>query len=426
MRLKITFKAFLKDRAQANQSLILGLSGGVDSLCLFYLLRENCSFYSTLHIAHVDHGWRKESAAEAATLEELARRHGLPFHLHVIDKRRLKGNLEDACRNERMRFFLDLAKHFKAQAIVLGHHADDQAETVLKRLLEGSSCMSAYGMRSAVQREGVPIWRPLLQSPKSDIVSAMAEHGRKWIEDPTNDDQNFLRARMRRSLIPLLSEEFGKNILSPLCRIGSELEEIADYLAFVTKSYQPRKMTGPFGVCYDFSKSSPDQLIEWKFLIKNCCQNEDFPINHEKLNAAALLLSSGAANKKIGCGAKVLTIDRKKIFFLVEKPLGSWKIEMGRRIYDYTPDWTQVFQGEAGIALPEGSYRLASAKNSLVYQGSKTLGSWWSKNKIPVCVRDLAPVLVGQDQTIYELLTGKAKPMGQKKQSALLKFKKLC
>lgn len=314
MRLKTTFKAFLEEHAQAKSPLILGLSGGVDSLCLFDLLRENRSFYSVLHIAHVDHGWRKESAAEAMEVEELARLHDLPFHLHMIEKHRLKGNLEDACRNERMRFFLDLAKQYKAQAIVLGHHANDQAETVLKRLFEGSSCLSAYGMRPAALWEGVAIWRPLLRSSRSDIVKYMTGQGRKWMEDPTNSDQNFLRARMRKSLIPLLSREFGKNIIDPLCRIGSELKEVADYLAFATKPCQPREISGPFGICYDFSQSPPKQLIEWKFLVKSCCGNMDFPINHEKLQAAALLLSTGAANKKIRCGAKELTIDKKTLF----------------------------------------------------------------------------------------------------------------
>jgi tRNA(Ile)-lysidine synthase len=425
MRLEAVVKDFLARRSRADKPLVLGLSGGVDSLCLFHLLCNFRSFYSALHIAHVDHGWRQESKDEARMLKQLAERKGHPFHLHVIDKQSLKGNLEDVCREERIRFFLGVAEEAGAQAVVLGHHADDQAETVLKRVFEGAPLISLKGMASAAMRGQTPFWRPLLSVPKKDIVDYMKQNGSRWMDDSTNEDPAYLRARMRLKIIPFLTGEFGKNVSPSLCRLSNEIEELVDYLDFTTAPYQPLKIEGPFGVCYDFSARPPQAILEWKFLIRMCCRSEEFVIGREKLAVAAALLQTGAANKEIESGGNKIFVDRGRIFFL--RPVkGEWKIETDRQAGDLKSDWRDIFRGMAGAAIPKGKCHMAPAKNNMVYRGSSTLGSWWSKHKVPLCVRGLAPVLIGQDQLLHEFLTGRSLHEGRQEQKVFLKFKKLC
>ena len=141
------FLKFLNSRCDWSRPVLIGLSGGPDSMALLHLLRE-CAQKKDLRIgvAHVNHCWRAESSYEAAQLEELVKNLGYSFHLKVLNPSELTGNLEDACRRERLAFFNELTHAYGYQAVILGHHRDDQAETVLKRFLEGASLVNLKGM----------------------------------------------------------------------------------------------------------------------------------------------------------------------------------------------------------------------------------------------------------------------------------------
>ena len=145
MKIKQELRRFLRAHYSQGRELLLALSGGPDSQALFHLLVE---FRYPFRVAHVDHAWRPESAKEAKALEELCRQHKIPFHLKTLNPDEMQGNLEDACRQERLSYFQELSTQWNCQAVVLGHHADDQAETVLKRLFEGASLEKLAGIRS--------------------------------------------------------------------------------------------------------------------------------------------------------------------------------------------------------------------------------------------------------------------------------------
>ena len=127
-RLLQTVKNFLNSRSPLDSPLLLGLSGGPDSLALFHLLLETSSFVPfKLHVAHVDHGWREESSKEAQWLKSYVEKWGVPFYL-----KKLEGCLnEEAAREGRLSFFSSLYRELGCKALLLGHQGDDQAETVL-------------------------------------------------------------------------------------------------------------------------------------------------------------------------------------------------------------------------------------------------------------------------------------------------------
>src|SRR5262245_57437427 len=135
---------FFENNIDTRRPILLALSGGQDSTCLLhlYLLWNR----APLHIVHIDHGWREESAKECLELKQFASEHKLPFHAIRLDSSALKGNLEDASRKERYRFYKKVAQEVGAQGILLGHHADDQSETVFKRMLEGASLTALAGL----------------------------------------------------------------------------------------------------------------------------------------------------------------------------------------------------------------------------------------------------------------------------------------
>ena len=126
----------------------------------------------------------------------------LPFHLKTLNPQTLVGNLEAACRNERLKFFKELSKQHGYQAVILAHHADDQAETVLKRVFEGADLTCMGGLKEKSEINGLSVWRPLLNVSKNDVLIWLQQHGHVAITDKTNLDPKYLRGRCRIQIIP--------------------------------------------------------------------------------------------------------------------------------------------------------------------------------------------------------------------------------
>jgi len=195
---------------------LVALSGGADSVALLVLLRHVApGLRLTLEAAHLDHGLRQDSAADAAFVERLCARFNLPLTMERADvaelARQSKGNLEEVARDVRRRFLLRVAKQRNCDRIAMGHHADDQAETFLLRLLRGSGSTGLAGMRTVNGK----IVRPLLAFQRHELVAHLEQEGVPWQQDPSNSDTRFARNRIRHELIPLL-ESFNPQIRDQL------------------------------------------------------------------------------------------------------------------------------------------------------------------------------------------------------------------
>jgi len=314
-----TLRQFLRRHADRNKPLLCALSGGADSLCLFYLLLECRSLAPHIHVAHVDHQWRAESAAEAKWLKDLAASHEIPYFLKTLNPKDMKGNLEDASRMERINFFIECARESRSQAVLLGHHADDQAETILKRVFEGAPLNKVSSLKAISNQRGVPFWRPLLDIPKREIIDWMNSAGHEWLEDPTNTDAKYLRGKMRLRLIPWLSEEFGKNISRPLCRFAAELEEVEEYLKRRTARYVPNMEKDKDRAVYDFTVSPPSDPLEWKTVVRAVCEQESFPLSRSQLYDVVRLLSQKSADKWIESAGRRARVHLGRLIFSAGK-----------------------------------------------------------------------------------------------------------
>jgi len=201
----------LKDSCQLDkgQTVLIGVSGGPDSLCLLDVL--NRLEYPVV-VAHFNHGLRTEADEEAQGVRILAETLGL----HVIIGREDIGaraeqeglSIEAAARIWRYRFLFSQARAFDAQAVAVGHNADDQVETVLMHLLRGSGLSGLKGMRFRSLPNPwsryVPLVRPLLGSWREEINVYLNKRGLKPYTDRSNLDTKFFRNRLRHELIPLL------------------------------------------------------------------------------------------------------------------------------------------------------------------------------------------------------------------------------
>jgi tRNA(Ile)-lysidine synthase len=212
-------------------TLVVGLSGGADSVALLDALaslRRRRGF--RVVAAHLDHGLRAGSADDAAFCAELCRSLDVPLRADRADVRaraaRERGGLEQAARGERYAFLRRVRDEEEAFAIAVAHTRDDQAETLLLRLLRGAGATGLAGMRP---RSG-DVVRPLLAVSRREVLAHLRERALGWREDPSNADLAHRRNRVRHELIPYLEERFNPGIRASLARTASVLADEAAHV----------------------------------------------------------------------------------------------------------------------------------------------------------------------------------------------------
>lgn len=207
----------------SGSKIILGLSGGPDSVFLFHYLADlQQKGIITLVAAHLDHEWRDDSSKDKQFCHEMARNLEIVCtsrkmsELGSADK--FNGSLEELGRNARRYFLEDVKKEYNADYIALAHHVQDQQETFFIRLIRGTSLTGLTAMRP---KHGSYI-RPLLEINKKDIIVWLEEHNVPYLTDPSNAMPTFLRNRIRASVLPALQEcdeRFDVNFLVTLNRL---------------------------------------------------------------------------------------------------------------------------------------------------------------------------------------------------------------
>lgn len=191
--------------------LAVAVSGGADSVALLRALLDAAPEIGlVLSVAHVHHGIRgSEADDDAEFVAALAAEHGLAFHRRDVDApaaaRENRETLEEAARNLRYEWFSELLAGGKVDAVATAHTLDDQAETVLHKLLRGAWTEGLSGIFPVVERPGGVIVRPFLGVRREEIEAWLSRIGQSWKEDSTNADIGYTRNRLRRELIPALA-----------------------------------------------------------------------------------------------------------------------------------------------------------------------------------------------------------------------------
>ncbi|NJP06918.1 MAG: hypoxanthine phosphoribosyltransferase [Chloroflexaceae bacterium] len=224
---------------QTTSALLVAVSGGPDSLCLLHLLWQlQTEGGFSLHVAHLDHGFRGEqSAAEAQFVTDIARQWHLPITVERWDglnQAQTGYGPQAAARKARYAFLARVAQAVQATAVLLGHHADDQAETVLLHLLNGAGPAGLRGMRAVVpwsewaseqplapdQTKQPMVLRPLLGSTRHQIEAYCASHALTPCDDPSNTAWYYTRSRIRTELLPMLTG-YNAQIVPALVRTAT-------------------------------------------------------------------------------------------------------------------------------------------------------------------------------------------------------------
>jgi tRNA(Ile)-lysidine synthase len=225
----------------SGEKVIVAVSGGPDSMALLHALwelRERLGL--TLEVAAVDHGLRPEAAREVELVGERAAALGLPFFPLSADvageRRRGGASWQDAARRARLGVLGALAIDHAAARVALGHQADDQAETVLQRIIRGTGLLGLRGIPYA----RAPFVRPLLDVRRREVLRYLARRSIPFVDDPSNADPRFERARLRHRLLPELAKENPRVVealigLSAAARAGAPPTGDGDPLASVSR-----------------------------------------------------------------------------------------------------------------------------------------------------------------------------------------------
>ncbi|MGE0206877.1 MAG: tRNA lysidine(34) synthetase TilS [Candidatus Babeliales bacterium] len=227
---------FIQDHqlVKAGDTIIIGLSGGPDSVFLLHVLHEyRKKMPLKLIAAHLDHQWRTESGNDVLFCKKLCESLEIPFVHSSADQLpaalQKKGSKEEIGRRMR-RYFLQMIKQdYNAHSIALGHHLNDQEETFFIRLIRGSTLA---GLTCMKPRENAYI-RPLLALTKKDILEYLHANTISYLTDPSNESESFLRNRIRLNVIPAIKEcdaRFDTNFVRTL----SALQETEQYLQTLT------------------------------------------------------------------------------------------------------------------------------------------------------------------------------------------------
>ena len=210
-----------------SEVLVLAVSGGPDSMALVHFARTAAALAPAgprLIAATVDHGLRPESRAEAEMVAGWCAALGISHRLLVWEGAKPTTRLQERARAARYGLLVDCARAEGAQAMLTGHHADDQAETILFRLLRGSGPAGLAGMAPSAERDGVTIGRPLLRFRKADLVRFCRAAAQPFVEDPSNRDPRFARTRLRRLTQLLEAEGLDAAGLDRLARRAARAE----------------------------------------------------------------------------------------------------------------------------------------------------------------------------------------------------------
>lgn len=197
------------------------VSGGIDSLALAYLLREQ-----DIVALIVDHGLRKESEVEAKRTSALLNDLGIENTI-LKKKNSIKSNLQEEARKLRYGLLIDYCKKHKIKYLATAHHAEDNAETFLLRLSRGSGLDGLTAIAPISEMDGIKIIRPVLSFKKTDLKKLLVKNKIKWVEDPTNKTDKYKRNQLRQALSKLEDAEL---ITQRINDAATNLIRVRDYI----------------------------------------------------------------------------------------------------------------------------------------------------------------------------------------------------
>ncbi|MFH1423148.1 MAG: tRNA lysidine(34) synthetase TilS [Planctomycetota bacterium] len=209
-----------------KSKILVGFSGGSDSLCLIYALNrisKSGEYPAELHLCHINHRLRPDSNKDEEFCRSVAEKLQMPITVKQLNFNSNRGGIEEKARILRYETLHSVANEIDASSIAVGHTLDDQAETVLMRLLRGAGVRGLAGIlpaRRIFPQTEIKVVRPLIEITRKEITEYLESNQLNWIEDSTNTDTTLLRNKIRHNVLPYLEKLSGRDMRNHLARIA--------------------------------------------------------------------------------------------------------------------------------------------------------------------------------------------------------------
>lgn len=410
--------AFLKQTMKPNMTLVIGVSGGADSMCLLDLVNKLKQEKNLkLIVAHVNHGIRKESDEEAEFVREYCQKIECTFSYKKLNFT-TKTNFEANARDERYKFFKKLIKQYQAEYLLTAHHGDDLMETILMRLTRGSTLEGYSGFGKITQFENYKLVRPLIYTAKEEIETYNKENNIEYRIDKTNIDEHYTRNRYRKCILPFLKQE-NKNVHKKYLKFSEELKEINAYLQKQTDIALTR--------CFDFDKVNLHELkvldiVLQKRVIMSFLKQEykkDSPLlNEQHLEQILKICITNKGNAYLCLPLKKVLIKeynylyfkrsskKEKQEYILEDSVTWSETEKIVKVENETTNSNYIFRlNTKEVALPL-RVRTRKSKDKMQIKnlnGTKKIKDIFINEKVPKEKRDIYPIVVDANDTILWL-----------------------
>ncbi len=408
-------KIYLNEGLIKNKKIVIGVSTGIDSMCLFSMLKKDGY---DLVIAHVNHKRRKESDLEYEFLEKYAKECGVPFEGYVLNEE-INSNFQEVARYKRYEFFKKVADKYDTNKIVVAHHLDDEAETILMRLSRGSSYRGYGGMKLITYDENYEIIRPLLYTSREKIEEYAKENNIKYFNDYTNDENHYTRNVVRHNVIPEL-KKINPNFLEAIKNYSIDMQNMFDHIkkevdefynnssSFLNESLLINKE--------DFLKL--DEALKYWVVVKaiNTVSSNTIIATHERVNSIIKL--SESSGKEIEIKENISAYFESN-YLVFERKQSTEKINLTiNKMGEYEISGYKVVISQNYHALPhKNSYMLCYNELNSIFpiiirnreDGDKIVVNGMTKsvsdvlkdNKIPKRLRDSVLVVLNKDGIFF-------------------------
>jgi len=372
------------DLLDSGDRVLVALSGGPDSTALLMVLVQLAKDMNlTLFVAHFNHGLRgRESNADEKFSRDLAKKMGLLFCSAKIDKSLMKKGVspEDYYRRQRYEFLHRAAKEYRANKIALGHHLQDQAETVLLNLLRGSG---PGGLKGFLPKRDGKFVRPLMETSRQEIISFLEQSGIAYRRDSSNENRMYLRNQIRAELIPYLQEKYNPKIVENLARTAEILrvedEFIREQVARVLSSRFVQRADNRFLMKIDYLKKL-STAVRWR-LLKTVLEDltpRKNGITFLHVTALDQLIQKRESGKRIIFPSKIEA--RREYNVLIVEKIPRKQIQ-----FEYIVDVPGTVQ------IPEKNVIIETAliqKNRVDFGNKNTVYLDWDKIRRPLIIRN--------------------------------------
>lgn len=408
-------KKFIKEKKLIDhgEHIVVGVSGGADSVCLLRILHSmKDELDLKITAVHINHMIRKEAVDDEKFVEDLCGKFSIPCISFKIDVKmiaqREKKTLEEAGRKARYDVFYKTMKKYHADKIAVAHHQNDQAETFLYRCARGTG---VYGAGAMKEKDGALI-RPLLCVKKQEIIEYLRRAGQTWVEDASNQDDTFARNQIRNQIIPRL-ESVNEQAVEHIGLLCEDIQEISSYLDIQINDAFSRcvsAMDNGFKICcQELAKENPwiQKQIFKKVLEKTAGKKKDLERRHVE---DLMRLSYNETGKMLSLPYK-MKAEKSYQYIIVQKDNLSDKQGIEGKLYcEEVTDLTNIVENDCikiidyDRIVTDVQLRCRKPGDFFTFGTEykrKSLSRYFIDEKIPRQLRDKIPLVADGSHIVW-------------------------